>query len=148
LGDALGKRKVAKVFKQTVSTLEDNFKGADLCPACEYLRRLDSLRTETIIRMLDEDSEFRKVFSSSVGFCIPHFVSAIKMLSEAKVRNQEVVVSLLFDVEIRSLEKIQTLLLKFIKRFDWAYKQKSYGEEIEANSIVKDFLKGVEGLKI
>ncbi|MCX8189573.1 MAG: DUF6062 family protein, partial [Nitrososphaeria archaeon] len=123
-------------------------KGTDSCPACEYLKQLDSLRTGTVVRMLDEDSEFRKIFSNSKGLCIPHFISAIKIVLETKVKNQEIIMSLLFDVEAKNIEKIQILLAKFIKRFDWAYTQKSYGEEIEVNNIVKDFLKGVEGLRM
>lgn len=144
----LRKKEVAKIVKQTVNKLENNFKGTDSCPACDHLRQLDTLRTGTIIRMLDEDEEFRKIFSNSIGFCVPHFVSIIKIMSETKVKNQEIIVNLLFDVESKSIERIQILLAKFIKRFDWTYKQKSFGEEVEANSIVKNFLKGVEGLKI
>ncbi len=143
----LSKKKVAKI-KQTFNKLENNFKGTDLCPACEYLRQLDTMHTGTIIRMLDEDEEFRKIFLNSIGFCVPHFISIIKIVSETKVKNYEMILKLLFDVESKNIERIQILLTKFIKRFDWAYKQKSYGEEIEANNIVKNFLKGVEGLKI
>ncbi|MEM3385503.1 MAG: DUF6062 family protein [Nitrososphaeria archaeon] len=144
----LHKREAVKIVKQTVNKLENSFKGTDSCPACEHLRQLDRLRTGTIIRMLDEDDEFRKIFSNSVGFCMPHFISILKIVSETKVKNQETVMSLLFDVETKNIEKIQSLLSKFIKRFDWAHVQKSYGEEVEVNSIVKNFLKGVEGLKI
>ncbi len=144
----LGKRKAAKLVKQTVNEFENNFIGTNSCPACEYLKQLDSLRTGTVIRLLDEDKEFRKIFLSSKGFCIPHFISIIKMVSETKVKNQKIIMDTLFEVESKSIERIQLLLTKFIKRFDWACKQKSYGEEVEANSMVKNFLKGVEGLRI
>jgi hypothetical protein len=144
----LRRREFAKLLKQAIMRLENNVKGTEECPACEYLKQLDALRRGTLIRMLDEDVEFREIFSKSRGFCIPHFMSLVKTASDTKIKHQEIVLNLIFEVESKNIERLQTLLKKFIERFDWRREQKSYGEEVEANTIVKSVLKGVEGLRI
>jgi hypothetical protein len=75
-------------------------------------------------------------------------MSLVKTASDTKIKHQEIVLNLIFEVESKNIERLQTLLKKFIERFDWRREQKSYGEEVEANTIVKSVLKGVEGLQI
>jgi hypothetical protein len=79
-------------------TLTHTVKGEQACPACESLSASDTRHSDTLIKML-YDKDFREEFESSNGLCLPHFLSAIRMVDLGKDKESISVAGTLIKVE-------------------------------------------------
>jgi len=135
--------------KQEILNFEDKVeyivRGRRPCPACESLLSLDRIYLETIVEMLSE-TKFEKEFKSFKGLCLPHFVSAVRMIGEVKVKYPAYVVNRLMEFEKARLNLLYSDLSEFIRKRKWDYRNEPAGAEVDANLIALKILAGVEGL--
>jgi hypothetical protein len=120
--------------------------GERLCPACESLRSSDEIHMDTLLQMLD-DHDFRKDFQSK-ALCLPHFLSAVKMIRLSKLRNSADVASALLEVEKNGLQTAVNYLSEFIRKQDWNARNEPRGPEANANTMALNFLAGAQGMYV
>jgi hypothetical protein len=137
-----GQRQASTLFSRR---LEQAVQRKTPCPACESLWSSDQIHLHTLVRMLD-DKDFREEFKSSKGLCLPHFLSAIRMVSNNKFKNPADVARILIAVEIKSFELVEHYLTEFVRKRSWDFRNESAGPEVNANPMVLNLLVGVEGL--
>ena len=119
--------------------------GERSCPVCSHLLSFDSMRLSTLVEMLG-DEDFRRKFESSDGLCLPHFLSAIRLIDERGFENAVDAIQALLKVEMRRIGLVKHLLSEFIRKRSWVFKDEPAGSEVDVNHIVMNLLSGVEGL--
>jgi hypothetical protein len=95
--------------------------------------------------MLD-DKDFREEFESSKGLCLSHFVSAVRMVSRARIKNSVQITRALIEAEMKRLELTENYLSEFIRKQRWEFRHEPWGPEANANPMVLSLLVGAEGL--
>ena len=105
------------------------------------------MHLSTLIEML-KDEKIRERFEMSGGLCLPHFLSAIRVIDEDRIENSNDVMRVLLRVEVRHLKSAEQHLSKFIQKHNWKYRDEPRGSEAEANRMALNLLAGVEGLYI
>jgi len=139
------RRRQRQAFTLLSSGLERAVQGKTPCPACESLWSSNKIHLHTLVQMLD-DKDFREEFKSSKGLCIPHFISAIRMAGQSKLKNPVDVACTLIEVEIKHLQLAKHYLSEFIRKRSWDFRNEPPGPEINANTMILNLLVGVEGL--
>jgi hypothetical protein len=126
-------------------TLTHAVKGEQACPACESLSASDTRHLHTLIKML-YDKDFREEFKSSNGLCLPHFLSAIRMVDLGKDKESISVAGTLIEVEQIRLHLIAHYLSEFTRKQSWDARDEPHGSEVNANNMALEFLVGAAGL--
>lgn len=145
-GSAIARRRRQRQALVLLSSrLERAIVGEKPCPACESLWSSEKGYLETLVRMLD-DKDFREDFKASRGLCLPHFISAIRIASQSKLKSPLDVVYTLMEVEIKHLQLVNNYLSEFIRKHSWDFRNEPPGLEVEANRMALNMLVGVEGL--
>jgi len=139
------RRRQRQAFTLINSRLERAVQGKTPCPACKSLWSSDEIHLHTLVQMLD-DKDFREEFKSSKGLCIPHFISAIRMAGQSKLKNPVDVACTLIEVEIKHFQLVKHYLLEFIRKRSWDFRNEPAGPEINANTMVLNLLVGAEAL--
>lgn len=92
------------------------------CVICNKLDAIESKFLDNIIELYKKEDEFRNKFLNSKGFCIPHFTQLVehaqKCLSGAKLVE---FYSVLYELEIKHLKRVQEDITWFTKKFDFRY---------------------------
>jgi hypothetical protein len=127
-------------------TLTHAVKGEQACPACESLSASDRRHLGTMVEML-YDKGFREEFRSSNGLCLPHFLSAIRMVDLGKNKESISVAGTLIEVEQVRLHLIAHYLSEFIRKQRWDARNEPRGAEGKANYLSLNLLAGAEGLR-
>lgn len=139
------RRNLRKGFARIVARAEKAIQGTIICPICAMLQESDRRTIGTFLNML-EDEEFARVFAKSEGMCLPHFVSAMKLLPKSRA-TLEVVGSLMLEVELRKVKKVGHLLGERIRKYSWDYRnEKITNDEASSQENALKTLVGVEGL--
>lgn len=138
-------RKRKQAITQLAKEVSKVYQGKRCCPVCEFLWSSDQMNLHTLLQMLDE-KDFREAFKSSGVLCLPHFVSAIEMVSRSDLKNPAEVARSLIDLEVGLLERLGKLLSEFIRKQDWEFREEPQGPEVKAYSLALGILVGVEGL--
>jgi len=120
--------------------------GSAGCPICSLLLEADSRRMWTFLEMLEDDTDFAKLYRKSGGLCALHFTVAVDSLASSGTGSQPTRV-LIIDVELQKLGEIRHLLDERIRKYAWEYKDENIAPE-EATSQMRamHFIAGVEGL--
>lgn len=139
------RRRQRQAFTLLSSRLERAVQGRTPCPACESLWSSDKIHLDTLVQMLDE-KDFLEEFKSSKGLCLPHLISAIRMVSQSKLKNPADVAHTLIEVAIKQLQLVKHYLSEFIRKHSWDFRNEPRGPEVKANLMVLNMLVGVEGL--
>ncbi|MEM3449835.1 MAG: DUF6062 family protein [Nitrososphaerota archaeon] len=114
------------------------------CPICEHLKSMDQIYSYTLIQMLD-DEDFRKDFNSSKGLCLPHFITAMQIITVIKLKNPIHIAQTLLDNETKHFQLIQNLLSEFIRKQSWEFRNEPHGPEVNANILSLNYLVGAKG---
>lgn len=138
-------RGLRKKFSSLRSVLEKAVEGETHCPICKRLWSFDETRLSTLVSML-QDEKFREEFESSKGLCLPHFLSAIRVIDESNLENPAEIIKALLTVETRCLKLAKRYLSEFIRKQSWEFRDDPAGSEVNANYMVLNLLAGAEGL--
>ena len=135
--------------KQSFSLLTDITKravqGRQQCPFCRHLQSLDVVYQLTLLQML-EDKDFRKDFKSSKGLCLPHFVSAMRMVGRNEFEDPANMVMTLVETEVERLQLVEHYLSEFIRKQSCDFREELWGPEADAKHMALNLLVGVEGI--
>jgi hypothetical protein len=134
-----------KLLLKLQKTLTHAIKGEQACPACESLWASDTRHLGTLVKML-YDKDFREEYRSSNALCLPHFLSAIRMVGMGKDKESISVAGTLIEVEQVRLHLIAHYLSEFIRKRSWDARNEPHGSEVNANNIALEFLVGAAGL--
>ena len=88
--------------------LKAKMEGSRICEICRRMLLLDGRRTRTLVDMLNHE-DFAGKFAASGKLCLPHFVTAMQMLTTRRV-NKPVVAAVLIESELRCLKDVDRLL--------------------------------------
>jgi len=130
----------------TISTLEKSVSGSAICPVCEKLLESDKARVTSLLQML-QSKDFAEVYVKSDAICMPHFVTAIRLLPGSSSSGLEETWTLLVKTELARLASVDNLLNERMKKYSWDYKDEGITPE-EAGAQKTGMLAtvGVEGL--
>lgn len=101
---------------------ENNVRKDKECYLCGQIDKTIAEYVETLIKLWENNKEFRNLYESSKGFCLGHFHSVIKqsnMLTKKLAREEFVKVT--FRIQQENMERLYEELDWFIKKFDYRY---------------------------
>jgi len=139
------RRRLRKAFSVLCNAMERAVRGEQPCPACESLWSSDEIHLHTIVQMLD-DKNFGEEFKSSKGLCLPHMISAIRMVSQSKLKNPVNATQILIEVGMNRLRLVEHYLSEFTRKQSWDFRNEPPGPEVNANAMVLNMIAGVNGL--
>jgi len=141
-----GRGKGEEALAASIRELERIISGDAMCPVCQGLLESDMGRIATLLRMLD-GKEFAELYGKSGAMCMPHFVSAMKQILGAPLKDVAGVWNLLMRTEITNLESIDRLLNQRMKKYSWDYRNEGLSQdEANAQRTAMLTIAGVEGL--
>lgn len=108
------------VFRKT----SKNSLVADIINSCMVCDKLSSTMDryyKVLVEMWESESEFRKKFENSKGFCLPHFQKLYELSSNKEFLNA------LTEKEEKELDKLQDDIHKFTLKFDYRNKDMEWG---------------------
>lgn len=127
---------------EMLTSLENN------CTVCDRLKFTMDRYMDVIMYLWLREEDFRKLFESRKGFCLPH----LKQLAEAsakylKPEESTIFISLLLQQQVENLDRVEKELDWFTKKFDYRNNEAPWGNSKDAlpRSIQK--LKGYSSLK-
>lgn len=130
-----------------IGKLEKTLYGDTICPVCESLLESDRERIASLLQML-ESKDMAERYRKSDAMCMPHFVSAIKVLtSSSQMKNREAVWATLIKTELSRLESVDKILNDRMQKYSWDFRDQGVTpEEAGAQRTGNMVLSGVEGL--
>ena len=128
----------AKQARKLADRLE---KTANTCVICDEVDEVMNRYYYTVAQMYLAEAAFPEVFAASYGFCMPHFIELLKMVSYAG-KKQEAYAAALTRKQIDTLRKNDADLERFTKRFDYRSTDKFSGGTDDAIAVAINKLKG------
>ena len=128
----------AKQARKLAERLE---KTANTCVICDEVDEVMNRYYYTVAQMYLAEAAFPEVFAVSYGFCMPHFIELLKMVSYAG-KKQEAYAAALTRKQIDTLRKNDADLERFTKRFDYRSTDKFSGGTDDAIAVAINKLKG------
>jgi len=108
---------------EATAELVANLEPEAPCPACEWADKMEGLQLKALVGALGDDEEFRALYTSSDGLCLPHFRKALE-----RVRSRES-----FDALVDAQQVIWNRLIEqldeSIRKNDHRYAKEAWGEE-------------------
>lgn len=96
------------------------------CMICEKVEKTMDRYFKVMLDMWKTDSEFRRKFDESKGFCLPHFEKLYSL------SNNEAFLKALVEKEENELEVLQADIHKFTLKFDYRNKDMEWGTAKDA----------------
>jgi len=129
-----------------IGKLEKTINGDSMCPVCQTLLESDKQRMSGLLPML-ESKDLAELYGKSDGMCVPHYVTAMKVLHSATLKNVEAVWSLLVKTELARLTAVDNVLNERMEKYAWDSRSEGITKE-EAGAQMTGALQivGVEGL--
>lgn len=129
-----------KFSAKTQSESSPSAKLADLlsriessCTICDRLEKTMDRYLDVIMYLWSKEADFRKVFAEKKGFCLIHLnmliAAAEKYLNAAERKKFQ---SLLMQLQIENLERIEQELEWFTKKFDYRYNDAPWNNSKDA----------------
>ena len=109
------------------------------CPICKDSRDIEMRYVSLFIEYFN-DPEFNVTFASSFGFCLPHFVSIVKLC------NNKIIIKKLAEFEIDKLELLNQELKEFQRKHDYRFSHEGFGKEGNAWIRAIEKTVGKEGI--
>jgi hypothetical protein len=129
-----------------IGRLEKTLYGDTICPVCETLLKSDKERLTSLLQML-ESKEMAERYGKSDAMCLPHLVSAMKLLTSVPMKDREHVWNILIKAETARLEAVDKILNDRMQKYSWDYRDQGLtAEEAGAQRAGNMMLSGVEGL--
>jgi len=95
------------------------------CPACLHLSHFMEMYTTLIVELLaSANGEFSKLLESSKGFCIPHFVTLLKLAEKAPSDKFPAIVETIVKVEEKNLGRLNSELTEYVRRQSYEFSDK------------------------
>ena len=130
----------------TIGQLERTISGDAVCPVCEKLLESDKQRVTSLLQML-EDKDFAERYGKSDAMCMPHFVTAMRLLQGLSLKDLEGAWSLLVRAEVARLSSVDNLLNERMRKYSWDFRSEGISpEEVGAQKTGMLAIVGVEGL--
>jgi len=105
----------------------------DTCILCERLKNTMERYAYTIIYMWRHESEFRRAFESSKGFCIPHYARLLALTPDhLNGRDECEFIASLTALQMKNLARVEEELTWFTQKFDYRNKDKPWGNSQDA----------------
>jgi hypothetical protein len=126
-----------EVFRQTIE-----------CPACTHVANLMEIYNRKIVELLcSRNEEFLKLFKSSKGLCIPHFVLLLKMIKDTMGSQSQEILKTIVDVEEKNFSQLKSELSEYIRRqsYEFSDKDRKAIEDVLLRSVQK--IAGRRGVK-
>jgi hypothetical protein len=126
-----------EVFRQTIE-----------CPACTQVANLMEIYNRKIVELLcSRNEEFLKLFKSSKGLCIPHFVLLLKMIKDTMGSQSQEILKTIVDVEEKNFSQLKSELSEYIRRqsYEFSDKDRKAIEDVLLRSVQK--IAGRRGVK-
>ena len=120
----------AKQARKLADRLE---KTANTCVICDEVDEVMNRYYYTVAQMYLAEAAFPEVFAASYGFCMPHFIELLKMVSYAGKKQ---------EAYAAALTRKQIDLERFTKRFDYRSTDKFSGGTDDAIAVAINKLKG------
>lgn len=136
-----GKPKLFSKKTDNTSPLEEYVKKlSSSCYACQRIdTRMDSY-FDTFFYLWKTEAEFREKVKSSKGFCLKH-LSRIVADGKKKLnsKNYDELISLVFEIQQKNLDRIDGELDWFIQKFDYRFRDEDWKTSKDAleRSILK-----------
>jgi len=122
----------AKIEREVSQILSND----ERCPACIRIDEFILMYIKEFLEILSKDDyTFLKLFSESMGFCLPHYATVLDVaLNRSSLFSK--VVKLIVNVEETNLRKIDEQLAEYIRRQDYRSKEKP-DEEVIFGAVSK-----------
>jgi hypothetical protein len=105
----------------------------ETCILCERLDNTMRRYAYTILYMWGHESEFRKAFNASKGFCLPHYAQLLKLAPDhISGRDMNAFIDELTGLQLGSLSRVADELEWFTQKFDYKNKEKPWGSSRDA----------------
>ena len=104
--------------KQAVKQAAELEKTADTCVICRAVDEMMLCYARTIAQMFANEEEFRKVFSESNGFCMPHYTLLLRESNKAGGMTPKYLTELTY-LQNRSLDRTANAVERFTNMFDY-----------------------------
>jgi hypothetical protein len=92
------------------------------CPACDHVSTMIQIYTVDFLHEVTEDEEILKLYDSSRGMCVPHYV--IASLVASRYEGFGPALERIIDKQIQLLKRTHTDLTEYIKKQDYHFSQK------------------------
>lgn len=114
------------------------------CYVCDHFHNIYNRYLDTFFALYKKDDEFRKLFTESKGFCLPHFRDLIET-AENKLTDKEKqdFYPNAFSLMQGNLERLQKEVEWFVEKNDYRNKDKDWGTS--ADSIQRGMQKCAGG---
>ncbi len=109
------------------------FAKAKSCYVCDHFNQIYGRYLDTFFDLYLKNEEFRQMFASSKGFCLPHFGDLVETaenrlsLSQKKAFYQQA-----FSLMRENMERLQREVSWFVEKNDYRNKDKDWGSSIDS----------------
>jgi hypothetical protein len=108
-------------------------KRTDTCVVCNRMALHMERYFETALYMWEHDTDFRRLFEQSGGFCIPHWGGQLKACKGAIISKKQLeFIQKLNEMEKKSLAELAKDLEWFTQKFDYRNTDKPWGNSKDA----------------
>lgn len=123
-----------KSNSEAVDIIHGKLKKAEKsCVICDKIKNTSDRYIDVVFYLWKNDDTFRQKLTSGKGFCIPHFntlcTSAFKYLDR---KHAAEFVSIVYEKEIKELNRIQEDIHKFTLKFDYRNKDMELGTAVDS----------------
>ena len=113
------------------------------CALCDRVNETMARYLQTILHLWDSSEEFQALFTSSKGFCLPHFADLLEAAGKRFSGEKAFRFSHeLSELEKKSLRRIESELDWFTQKFDYRNQDKSWGSSRDAVERAANKLRG------
>lgn len=99
--------------------------GSVPCPACRLQEEQRLRYIEVMVRSLNDD-EFREAYKTSMGLCVPYFISVLDRIQNPAVRD------LLIAVQEARFGSLKHDLEEFCRKNDYRFRDEGFGKEADS----------------
>ncbi|MEM3607847.1 MAG: DUF6062 family protein [Candidatus Bathyarchaeia archaeon] len=119
---------IARFLLHVKSILKD---GSAACPACDYMKEDDKINVDTLAQMLAENTSFLKSFEEGKGLCVHHLLKLFESLKSSSKMPLSSLAEKLLSLELKNLSRLDSELRKFIRKYDYRFRDEPWGSEID-----------------
>lgn len=116
---------------------------AATCAVCERIELHMERYYETALSMWERDADFRKLYETSSGFCLPHWGRQLRASGGSLVSKKRIeFIGKLNEIEKRALSELERDLEGFTRKFDYRNADKPWGNSKDALPRAINMLEG------
>lgn len=112
-----------------ISYIDEHEKSCYICDKLDYTMRR---YIEVIYHLYFSESDFRRLFESKKGFCLPHLKQMLKAAKKLDPKKRDQVVAVILKMQTDHMERVQKEINWFTKKFDYRYEEEPWGNSKDA----------------